>query len=191
MHLIFKDKALTMRLKVRLYVACIVSTLRYSCEAWRFDVKAQRKLSGFNARCLAVIERCEPQEMARNPTYDMVGEIRRQRLTFAGHILRYGEERTTRQLLLAYFERFDKQDNYPEGSILEDAPPHKNIVELVEIANDRQRWREWRDRIGGKRHSLELEIVSTRELDRGGRPREEGTSVASRDAQARPKNGVS
>ena len=96
----------------------------------------------------------------------------------------------TRQVLLAHFERFDKQDEYPEGSILEDAPPHKNIVELVEIANDRQRWREWRDRIGGKRHSLELEIVSTRELDRGGRPREEGTSVASRDAQARPKHGI-
>ena len=38
--------------------------------------------------------------------------------------------------------------------------------------------------------SLGLEIVSTRELDRGGRPREEGTTVARRDAQARPKSGV-
>ena len=128
--------------------------------------------------------------MARNPTYDLVGEIRRQRITFAGHVLRYGEERLTRRVLIEYFKRFDKQRDYPQGSILEDAPPHKDIISLVEIARDRERWRQWRDRIDGKRHSLELEIVSTRELDRGGKPREEGTSAASRDAQARPKHGI-
>ena len=128
--------------------------------------------------------------MARNPTYDLVGEIRRQRITFAGHVLRYGEERLTRRVLIEYFSRFDKQRDYPQGSILEDAPPHKDIISLVEIARDRERWRQWRDRIDGKRHSLELEIVSTRELDRGGKPREEGTSAASRDAQARPKHGI-
>ena len=128
--------------------------------------------------------------MARNPTYDLVGEIRRQRITFAGHVLRYGEERLTRRVLIEYFSRFDKQRDYPQGSILEDAPPHKDIISLVAIARDRERWRQWRDRIDGKRHSLELEIVSTRELDRGGKPREEGTSAASRDAQARPKHGI-
>ena len=106
--------------------------------------------------------------MARNPTYDLVGEIRRQRITFAGHVLRYGEERLTRRVLIEYFKRFDKQRDYPQGSILEDAPPHKDIISLVAIARDRERWRQWRDRIDGKRHSLELEIVSTRELDRGG-----------------------
>ena len=190
MYLIFKDQTLSTKLKIRMYVACIVSTLRYSCEAWTFDEKAQRKVNGFNAHCLAVIERREPEEMARNPTYDLVGEIRRQRITFAGHVLRYGEERLTRRVLIEYFSRFDKQRDYPQGSILEDAPPHKDIISLVAIARDRERWRQWRDRIDGKRHSLELEIVSTRELDRGGKPREEGTSAASRDAQARPKHGI-
>ena len=105
-------------------------------------------------------------------------------------MLRYGEERLTRRVLIEYFSRFDKQRDYPQGSILEDAPPHKDTISLVEIARDRERWRQWRDRIEGKRHSLELEIVSTRELDRGGKPREEGTSAASRDAQARPKHGI-
>ena len=97
MYLIFKDQTLSTKLKIRMYVACIVSTLRYSCEAWTFDDKAQRKVNGFNAHCLAVIERREPEEMARNPTYDVVGEMRRQRIAFAGHVLRYGEERLTRR----------------------------------------------------------------------------------------------
>ena len=49
-------------------------------------------------------------------------------------VLRYGEERLTRRVLIEYFSRFDKQRDYPQGSILEDAPPHKDIISLVAIA---------------------------------------------------------
>ena len=59
----------------------------------------------------------------RNPTYDLVGEIRRQRFAFAGHVLRYGEERLTKQVMIGYFSRSEQQQDYPEGNILEDAPP--------------------------------------------------------------------
>ena len=136
-----------------------------------------------------MIERSDPQEMARNPTYDLVGEIRRQRFAFAGHVLRYGEERLTKQVMIGYFSRFERQQDYPEGSILEDAPPHKDLDSLVVYASDRERWRRLCNRIGGKRHSLELELASTRELNHE-ISWEEGSSVASRVALARSQNGI-
>ena len=176
MYVVFKDRTLSQGLRIRLYVACIISILRYCCEAWTFDVKAQRKVNGFNAHCMAVIRGREFEEMARDPPYDLVGEIRRQRLTFTGHVLRYGEERLTRRVLLAYFSRFRGPLEYPEGSILEDAPKHRNLEELIVLANDRERWREEVGRIEGKRHSLELK-ASSRKLERVGETREEATAT--------------
>ena len=99
---------------------------------------------------------CERAKNDKSYTYDLVGEIRRQRLTFTGHVLRYGEERLTRRVLLAYFSRFRGPLEYPEGSILEDAPKHRNLEELIVLANDRKRWQEEVGRIEGKRHSLGL-----------------------------------
>ena len=56
--------------------------------------------------------------------------------------------------MLLGFEAHDSGPReYPDGNILEilNAQDHSNTKELIELANDRERWREWRDIIEGKR----------------------------------------
>ena len=89
---------------------------------------------------------------------DLVEQIRQQRLTFAGHYLRYSDERVTKQVMIAYFSRYAGQEAYPLGCILEDAPAHSSIRELLALAAERDNWRQHRDRLTGKRHSQEPQM---------------------------------
>ena len=45
MYLVFKDRTLSRDLKLRLYVACIISGLRYCYESWCFNDAAQRRIN--------------------------------------------------------------------------------------------------------------------------------------------------
>ena len=49
---LWKDRRLPLSMKLRLYVACVCSTLTHACEAWTFTDKVLRRINGFNSRCL-------------------------------------------------------------------------------------------------------------------------------------------
>ena len=69
----------------------------------------------------------------------MTDKIRHRRLKWLGHVLREEETYLVRQVVIKYVE--DKIDvGYPEGSILMDAPHHRTVEDLVELARDKENW---------------------------------------------------
>ena len=76
--------------------------------------------------------------MAIDPPFCLVTAIRRTRLIWVGHILRYPVKSRAREVLLAYMEALNTAEGefmaYPEGSLLEDAPEHREICGLINFA---------------------------------------------------------
>ena len=147
-----RDKTLKLHLRLGMYKVCVCSTLRYSSGAWIFNEAAKRRINEFNSHRLAAITGHDVYTMATDPPYCLVTDIRRTRVIWLGHILRYPPEHGTRLALLAYMTAFTGQGAgrtiYPDGSLLEDAPQHKTITELITFAvgdgskeKRRKRWK--------------------------------------------------
>ena len=86
---IFDCKGLPLTLKLKIYVAAVVSIMTYGCEAWNIDEPTRAKLNGANARLLSRFTGKTSHEEAsdRKRTYDMVMAIRKRRHQWLGHIL--------------------------------------------------------------------------------------------------------
>jgi hypothetical protein len=130
---VLKDKQLSLKIRLGHYKICVCSSLRYSCEAWNFGEAEKAKINGFNARCLAQITGEDRRKMAENPPYNLTTGIQRTRLIWRGHVLRMPENHPTRQGLLVYLSTLTT-NNYPAGSIMENAPNHKNAAALIQFA---------------------------------------------------------
>ena len=57
------------------------------------------------------------------------------RLKWVGHVLRRKENFPAKRAMMM------EQQPYEEGSILEDTPEHGSMAELIELAEDREKWR--------------------------------------------------
>ena len=152
------DGTLSHKLKLYLYEASVLSILTHGCEVWSLTGKdgtggLQGKLKGWNARCLATISRSsdkslDGQEAAdrissecRNPSIDIVKKIRYRRFKWLGQILRLEEENQKTRLVKQAVTGMVKP--YPAGSILMDVPDHDSMEQVVEWAQDVDRWTAW------------------------------------------------
>ena len=70
---------------------------------------------------------------------DLIRYLRALRLKWVGHVLRRGENFPARRAMMM------EQQPYGEGStctcILENTPKHGSMAELIELAEDREKWR--------------------------------------------------
>ena len=91
----FDSPFLTRRLKLRLYIAAVVSVMTYGCEAWFLTPKVMAKLNGANSKMLVRIMGSSIREEARSATshFDLVKEVRVRRLKWAGDILHMTPDR--------------------------------------------------------------------------------------------------
>ena len=105
-------------------------------EGWYLTEKNQAKLKGWNARNLAIITGREIAEESSEPTVDILKMLKARRLRWVGHVLRGKETNLVRQVLM------EMEQPYSPGSVLMNAPKHESMAELVELANDREGWRE-------------------------------------------------
>jgi hypothetical protein len=133
---LWMDRRLPLSMKLRLYVACICSTLTHACEAWTLTDKVIRRINGFNSRCLHNITGESYRDTATKPVVNLLILIRRRRMRYLGHLLRMPPERLVKRSLLAYI---DGGRNIPEGSLIMDCA-HEPLNELIDSAMNRKEW---------------------------------------------------
>ena len=132
---IWKSKEVDLDTKLLLYKSAVLSVLMYGQEGWYLTPRIQSKLKGWNARNLAIITGNEIAEESREPTVDILKMLKARRLRWVGHVLRAKETNLVRQVLM------EMEQPYSPGSVLMNAPKHKSMAELVEMANNREEWR--------------------------------------------------
>ena len=132
-------------LKIRLYVAAVVSLLTYGCESWNLTEDVMRKLNGCNSRMLARITGRDVRSEARSTTssFDLVKNIRVRRLRWLGQILR-GDQ--SRLLFRAIEQQHVMKD---PGNLFMDTPNHVSLEDMIVLASDKTYWK-----------SLEMSIPS-------------------------------
>ena len=138
LHHIWTDHRLPLSMKIRLYRTSVCSSFTHACEAWTLAKPVQKKINGFNSRCLSHITGEDFVETATHPLFDLVAIIIKRRLRFAGHILRMDPERLLRRAFISYVSSCGGGAR-PTGSLLHmcnDIP----IEDITTIAQDRRQW---------------------------------------------------
>ena len=121
LHHIWSSDSLPVSLKVQLYSVVVCSILTHAHEAWKLNADVLRKVRGWNGRNLAIVLKYRLEDQG-DPEYDLTADLRVRRLKWVGHILRKPESELIRQVLLEF--RTIYPDDYPDGTLLMDAPPH-------------------------------------------------------------------
>ena len=129
---------LALDLKLRLYIAACCSIMTYGAEAWLLDEQARRALNGANAYMLSHItgNPRRQESTADTCTFNLLLWIRARRLRWLGHILRLQDERLVKQAIKHIHGH--RQD----GDMLMDVDPSLSWEALVELARDKDGWRE-------------------------------------------------
>ena len=142
LHLAWKSTKIPTSMKIRLFACAVISVLTYGHEIWKLDEKVVRKLKGWCARCLANITGRSIRDETVEPSFDLLSRLRSRRLRWAGHILRLEETSLTRRMLLATVERDLEAGKRHAGGLLTDAPAFESVEQLLELAGDRNGWRD-------------------------------------------------
>ena len=103
---VWENKKLTIKTKVKVYQACVISTLLYGSEAWTLYSSQERKLHAFHMRCLRRLLGITWQDRVRNEdvleragTRSMNCILKQKRLRWLGHICRMKDGRIPKDLL--------------------------------------------------------------------------------------------
>ena len=137
MHIWKSDLALP--IKMELYQAAIVTVLAHGSESWCFDTKLCSTLRGWNSRCLVHITGNHWSDECRHPTFDLIACLKKRRLKNIREelwLLADGEDRWTANGILCTAERMLEAGGYPKGFVLEDAPTHNCVEDLMNISPD-------------------------------------------------------
>ena len=135
---IFNSPAIPLKLKMKVYHTAVCSLLTYGSEAWNLTGNIQAMINGCNSRCLSHItgKSAHSEASVRTRTYDLVGAIRQRRYRWLGHILRMPNNRLVKEAVKVQFHA-----QLP-GNMFMDTPPGMSFDQLVQLANDRKKWRE-------------------------------------------------
>ncbi|XP_061891552.1 dickkopf-related protein 3b isoform X2 [Entelurus aequoreus] len=102
---VFQNKDLKLHTKVAVYLAVVMTTLLYSCEAWTLYSRHLRMLEAFHIRCLQCIlgvswkDRVPHTEILCKTNYHPAPTITQHQLRWLGHVIRMPEERLPRKVL--------------------------------------------------------------------------------------------
>ena len=117
---VWENKNLTLNTKMKVYQACVLSTLLYGSETWTTYVKQETKLNVFHMRCLRKllgitwedkVTNSEVLSKARLPTiFAMLSE---RRLRWLGHVHRMEKGRIPKDLLYGQLEHGSRPRGRP------------------------------------------------------------------------------
>lgn len=137
---IWKDAALSMVLKIRLFEAAVVSIFVYGCEVWGLTARNAKMIRGWCSRCLVKITGRSHREECVDPAIDLVGMIRKRRLKYVGHALRKDDTHLVRQVMVHKLED-GLRGGRSTSSILMDVPEYRCLEDVVRMAEDKDNWR--------------------------------------------------
>ena len=107
----------------------------HAFEAWKLSAANVKALQQWNAKRLAFITGRSIRQKYKYPSFDLVAALRVRRLRWLGHVLRMEDGiRDVKTVLTQMCQP------YPEGSLLMDAPRHRNIDQLITMARDKDEW---------------------------------------------------
>lgn len=103
------------------------------------------------ARCTSFIiagqfDRGTLIEECKRPTFDLVGRLRHRRLRRLGETLRREESFLVRKVVVVQAQQILDQEMCAEGSIFMDAPRHKSVEELIQMAHRGGWWNKYVNR---------------------------------------------
>ena len=85
---IWKATEISLKQKLRLYNAAVISIVSFGFETWEMPQKLEDSLRSWNARFLAAITGREIPQEHRQPTFDLIAKLGARRMKGAGQILR-------------------------------------------------------------------------------------------------------
>ena len=103
---IWKNKSISIKTKMKLYRANVVSVLIYGCETWQLTEHQEDKLNAFDYNCLRKImkiswkDKVTNEEVRRKANIPPVTQIiRKQRLSWFGHVIRMDRDRLAKNII--------------------------------------------------------------------------------------------
>ena len=139
---VWGSNEISVELKLRIYVAGVVSVLVYGCECWDLE-ECTGMIQQWNARRLALISGREIRDEYVGPSVDLLGMVRARRMRWVGEMLRLGEERLLRNALEIEWD----QQGESCGGLLRDVPEVDSFSQLIDIASDIKLWKGLVDQI--------------------------------------------
>ena len=151
---VWNNSRLTEKTRVRVYQACVLSTLLYGSESWTTYAKQEKKLNCFHMRCLRRIllihweERLPDTEMRERANMNsMFAMLNERRLRLLGHVKRMETGRIPKDTLYGELTEGKRRAGRP---LLRYKDTCKRDLKLCDIdidtwekqANDRPAWRQ-------------------------------------------------
>ena len=136
----FDSPHLSNHLKIRLYIAAVISLMTYGCESWLLDQQCMKALNGANSKMLARITGETVQSQARSATarFDVVKNVRKRRLIWLGKLLRQSQQ--DRLIHDALKAQYAELASGIKGTLWMDTPPHDHLDELTMMATQKTYW---------------------------------------------------
>lgn len=103
---VFNNKHLTIKTKIKVYEACILSVLLYGSESWVTYRKQEQKLNSFHLRCLRQIlniswrdKITNTEVLSRSGSVPLTSVLKHRRLRWLGHVRRMPNDRLPKVIL--------------------------------------------------------------------------------------------
>lgn len=151
---LWKPHEITLRTKLMVYEAVVLSTLLYSAECWTALSKHVKTLNAFHLRCLKTICKIKwtdkiPNEevLERTNMFSIDNILKNKRLKWAGHISRMDENRAPHQIAFSELKKGERPQTKPKKRwidiLKEDLKElNINIANWREVAANRSEWRQ-------------------------------------------------
>lgn len=117
---VWKNQLLTLNTKLRVYEACVLSTLLYGSETWTTYKRQERRLHTFHMRCLMRILNITWQDkvpyseiLALSKVPSMFAMLNQRRLRWLGHVHRMDSSRIPRSLLYGQLSNGNRRRGRP------------------------------------------------------------------------------
>ena len=143
---IWKSNTMSTRLKIQLYSGGVCGCMTWAHEAWKLSTAVAKKIRNWNARKLSKISGRSVEAEYKKPTFDLLSALRARRLNWLGIVLRKSWDEPDKQTMAS------RRKPYPPGHVLEDAPEHETMQDLIDLAHQEEgeTWKDYVEQRFGK-----------------------------------------